>query len=127
MRPIRQILSETDDGNLNPFVNDAESAVDVEAIAARCGLDVDSRFKAVDAAVVRAEMGRLAARVGAGERLRLLCWCAPKRCHADAIADRILELAQQQQHASKQVAMIGPKRAQVHICRRFLVTICNLG
>ena len=102
-------MSETDDGNLNPFVNDAESAVDVEAIAARRGLGVDSRFKAVDAAAVRAELERLAARVCAGERLRLLCWCAPKRCHADAIADKIVELARRQD-ALNQVAMITRRK-----------------
>ena len=78
--------------------------MDVEAIAVRHGLGVDSRFKAVDAAEVRAEMDRLAARVGAGERLRLLCWCAPKRCHADAIAHKVVELAHQQ-GASNQVDM----------------------
>ena len=106
---MRQILSEAKDGKLNLFVNDAESTLDVEAIAARRGLGVDSRFKAVDAVEVRAEMERLAARVGAGERLRLLCWCAPKRCHADAIADKIVELAYQQD-ASNQVEMITRRK-----------------
>ena len=70
----------------------------MEAIAARHGLGVDSRFKAVDAAAVRAEIEGLAARVrgeGEGEekQLRLLCWCSPKRCHADAIAAKIVEIA----------------------------------
>ena len=37
--------------------------MDVEAIAARHGLGVDWRFKAVDAAAVRAEIEGLAARV----------------------------------------------------------------
>ena len=66
---------------------------------------MDSRFKTVDAAAVRAEMERLGALVREGERLRLLCWCAPKRCHANAIADKVVELARQQDD-SKQVAMI---------------------
>lgn len=32
----------------------------------------------------------LAARVRAGERLALACWCAPKPCHADALRRAIL-------------------------------------
>ena len=67
--------------------------MDVKAIAARHGLGVDSRFKAVDAFAVRAEIERLGTRVSGGEKLRLLCWCSPKRCHADAIAAKIVEMA----------------------------------
>ena len=70
---------------------------------------MDSRFKAVDAAAIRAEMERLGELVREGGRLRLLCWCAPKRCHADAIADKILELARRQD-ASNQVAMITRRK-----------------
>jgi hypothetical protein len=29
----------------------------------------------------------LTRRLGAGERLCLECWCAPRRCHAEVIAD----------------------------------------
>ena len=70
---------------------------------------MDSRFKTVDAAAVRAEMERLGALVREGERLRLLCWCAPKRCHADAIADKIVDLARRQD-ALNQVAMITRRK-----------------
>jgi hypothetical protein len=34
----------------------------------------------------------LAARVGAGERMALRCWCAPKPCHAELIRDRIAQV-----------------------------------
>ena len=77
--------------------------MDVEAIAERHGLGVDSRFKAVDVAAVRAEIERLAERVNAGKKLRLLCWCNPKRCHADTIAAKIAEMAHAA--ASEQVAV----------------------
>lgn len=41
----------------------------------------------------RAEMlEALAARLRAGESLRLLCWCHPKRCHAVSIADMLRRL-----------------------------------
>jgi hypothetical protein len=33
----------------------------------------------------------LAARVEAGERIALRCWCAPERCHAELIRDRIAQ------------------------------------
>jgi hypothetical protein len=32
----------------------------------------------------------LSARVRAGERLALACWCAPKPCHADALRAAVL-------------------------------------
>ncbi len=32
----------------------------------------------------------LRARVEAGERIALRCWCAPQKCHADLLASRIL-------------------------------------
>ena len=79
--------------------------MDVGAIAARHGLGVDSRFKAVDVVAVRAEIERLAERVKVGKKLRLLCWCSPKRCHADTIAVKITEMANA--GASEQVAMTG--------------------
>jgi Domain of unknown function (DUF4326) len=34
----------------------------------------------------------LAARVGAGERMALRCWCAPKPCHAELIRYRIAQV-----------------------------------
>lgn len=33
----------------------------------------------------RAELFELASRVKAGEKIRLVCWCSPKECHADII------------------------------------------
>ena len=64
---------------------------DVNEIALRRGLVVDSRFAtgpAVGAAAARA-MEQLEARLRAGEKLNLRCWCAPLRCHGNAIADAL--------------------------------------
>jgi hypothetical protein len=35
----------------------------------------------------------LQARVRAGEKIALQCWCAPKACHADVIRERLMESA----------------------------------
>ena len=43
-----------------------------------------------DWAGARREMEALRARVGAGERLRLLCHCAPRRCHGDEICRHLV-------------------------------------
>ena len=36
-------------------------------------------------------MRELEARLRAGENLRLLCWCAPKRCHGNGIAEVLVQ------------------------------------
>jgi hypothetical protein len=60
---------------------------DVSTIAARHGLRVDSRFASANSRTeLEAELQRLEGRLRAGESLRLMCWCAPKRCHAAGIA-----------------------------------------
>ena len=62
-------------------------SADVNAIARRHGLRVDSRFSSANACTeLEAELQRLEARLRAGESLRLMCWCVPKRCHAMGIA-----------------------------------------
>lgn len=38
---------------------------------------------------VRAEVEKLAARVKAGERIALECWCAPCACHGDVLIEAI--------------------------------------
>ena len=66
---------------------------DVAAIAKRHGLRVDSRFAATRDAdpqtSLEEAMQGLEARLRAGESLRLLCWCHPKRCHGDGIAQAL--------------------------------------
>ncbi|KAL1512076.1 hypothetical protein AB1Y20_005348 [Prymnesium parvum] len=58
----------------------------VDAIAAQYGLRVDQRFKKPGAAqALEDSLRALEARLRAGESLRLMCWCHPKRCHADGI------------------------------------------
>lgn len=37
----------------------------------------------------RAAIEALAARVAAGERIALACWCTPLRCHGDWLAQRV--------------------------------------
>ena len=66
---------------------------DVESIAMRHGLRVDSRFGSASGAGAAAEraMRELEARLRAGENLRLLCWCAPKRCHGNGIAEVLVQ------------------------------------
>jgi len=68
-------------------------AVDVHRIAAEFGLRVDSRFLSFDAPRVLAELQSLAHRVAEGEHLQLLCWCRPKRCHAESIAAALLQMS----------------------------------
>ena len=64
---------------------------DQHRIAERRGLHVDPRFG--DARALRTldeALRELEERAQAGEKLRLLCWCAPKRCHGHGIARRII-------------------------------------
>ena len=63
---------------------------DVREIALRRGLVVDRRFENAGAAAARA-MEQLADRARAGEKLNLRCWCAPRRCHGDAIAEALAQ------------------------------------
>ena len=72
------------------WLEDPERA-SAESIGARRGLRVDPRFGATSgagAAAARA-MQQLEARLRSGENLRLMCWCAPKRCHGDGIAEML--------------------------------------
>jgi len=42
---------------------------------------------------VRQELERLAAKYRRDGRLTLLCWCAPRPCHADVVREAVLALA----------------------------------
>jgi hypothetical protein len=66
--------------------------VDAEAIADRHGVKIDHQFKNVEEATVRKQLQHLADSLSNGRRLRLLCWCHPKRCHASAIAKVVTQL-----------------------------------
>lgn len=48
--------------------------------------------KAVNGPMYRA-VQKLAERVMAGEHIALECWCAPRKCHADKLAEDIRKLA----------------------------------
>ena len=54
------------------------------------GITLDRRFRSRDSAAVKGLVHDLEQRVRAGQRVRLLCHCAPKRCHTEAIRDVIL-------------------------------------
>jgi len=43
-----------------------------------------------------AELSRLAAFSAAGGSLRLMCWCAPRQCHAASIARAVASLAEEE-------------------------------
>lgn len=68
-------------------VGDAEGT-SVAEIGRRFGVEVDSRFAdSAKCATRRADaLEQLQKRLLRGESVRLLCWCAPKRCHAETIA-----------------------------------------
>lgn len=40
-------------------------------------------------AAAQVELDQLAARLGAGENLALACWCNPKPCHGDIVAEAL--------------------------------------
>ena len=65
-------------------------SADVDAIAAKYGLRVDGRFRNAAARHALADaLGAAEARLRTGESLRLMCWCFPKRCHAEGIAQSL--------------------------------------
>ena len=75
-----------------------------------------------------AELVRLARRVQRGEDLQLLCHCAPKRCHGQALARRILWLAtwlppveSRVQATSLQARLPSPELAAVRVQRPHVV------
>jgi hypothetical protein len=68
------------------FLKDPIGA-DLDAIAAKYQLRVDGRFRKPAARQGLADaLDAAEARLRVGESLRLMCWCFPKRCHADGIA-----------------------------------------
>ena len=72
---------------------EAPLQAEVQPIAAAHGLRVDSRFSEHPAMRNRdAALRELEDRLRAGESLRLMCWCAPKRCHGDGIAQLLVRI-----------------------------------
>ena len=71
--------------------HDAPPGVKAADVAEALGLSVSHDFRRADAAERREqEMRRLGRLLDQGKRLRLKCWCAPKRCHAHSIARWLL-------------------------------------
>lgn len=60
----------------------------LEELSGKYGVDIDDRMLLVDRAVVLARLDELVEEIrGSGvERVGLLCWCAPRRCHGDVLA-----------------------------------------
>ena len=70
---------------------EAPDQAELHKIASTRNLRVDSRFGEHPAMRdCGAALDELEGRLRAGESLRLMCWCAPARCHGDGIA-RLLE------------------------------------
>lgn len=59
----------------------------------RFEVDFDEQL-AIPGSRIEREVRRLAQRVAAGESLMLTCWCAPRACHGDIVAVRILWFAE---------------------------------
>ena len=73
------------------FLN-ATPGVGVADVAETLGVRVSRDFRREDAAERREqEMRRLGRLLDQGKRLRLKCWCAPRRCHAHSIARWLLQ------------------------------------
>jgi hypothetical protein len=70
----------------NPFILKDES--DRSLVLARYRVWLDERILA-RASEVTDEMDRLRATANRHGELVLLCWCAPKGCHAEAIAEAL--------------------------------------
>ena len=63
---------------------------DIAAIGAKHGcVDIAEGF---DGAAREAALHALSSRAAAGESMRLMCWCWPKRCHSMSVAKRVCEL-----------------------------------
>ena len=63
------------------------SQLEAQVVGTDRGLEWDSRFAGPQAKSSReAALDVLEGRLRNGESLRLMCWCAPKRCHGDGIA-----------------------------------------
>ena len=73
---------------LNDIVAGA-SVVDVKEVAAMHGVEVAKGHQCLNCDGVRSELNMLTQRVLAGEHLRLMCWCHPKRCHTHTIATTV--------------------------------------
>ena len=56
----------------------------------REGLAIASSFKHPTSRQVTRELDLMVTFCRLGKNIRLLCWCAPKRCHADGIKDCLL-------------------------------------
>lgn len=65
-----------------------------ESQRAQCVAEHDVRFQRQyrEDRFIRKEIDSLAARVRSGERIALVCWCAPKQCHGDNYVRKIFEI-----------------------------------
>ena len=84
----------------------------LDAIAAKHQLRVDGRFRNPAARQELSDaLGAAEARLRAGESLRLMCWCFPKRCHADGIAQT---LCRRLREAGIEVDVVGRPGSGAH-------------
>ena len=73
----------------NPFR--VSAALPQGKAAAAYGPYLDQKMRS--GGEVASEITRLAARVRAGERIAIICWCSPLPCHGDHVRAAVLEQA----------------------------------
>eukprot|EP00962_Isochrysis_galbana_P011861 scaffold3347_cov110-Isochrysis_galbana.AAC.6 len=72
------------------------ASVEIVARSFNPPLVIDRSYASKEADRARsAELSRLAAFSAAGGSLRLMCWCAPRQCHAASIARAVASLAEE--------------------------------
>jgi len=78
----------------NPFAMKGES--ERASVIAKYADWLDAKIAENDGAVL-AELDRLSEQLARSGELRLFCWCAPRACHADAIARVVLSRARREE------------------------------
>jgi len=63
-----------------------------KAIAAKYELQIAKAWRSPSYEQVRDAIAALRAKVQQGKAVRLLCWCAPKRCHCETVRDAIQDV-----------------------------------
>lgn len=79
----------------NPFVLKDEN--ERERVIAQYAAWLEERLEAGDDRV-RSELNRLYRKLVQTERLELTCWCSPRRCHAEVIAEFLAQAARERGH-----------------------------
>lgn len=82
-------------GNPFPLRDEGER----EAVVARFRAHLEGRLATGDPAI-RAELNRLYGQAVREGTLRLVCWCSPRRCHAEVVAEVLIRALRARGHAA---------------------------